>query len=114
MVGDIDYKSRTRDQMDQAASDQYIFAGTNTTGADDGILSRVLLRGDVTDRSYDESTTDPVITDNDINSVAVSKDGAYIVVGTDDQGITIIHNGSAANRLRSGGKVQGPSKRPSN
>ncbi|MEK7504296.1 MAG: hypothetical protein AAB550_02240, partial [Patescibacteria group bacterium] len=68
----------------------------------------------VTDRSYYESTTDPLIVDNDINSVAVSKDGAYIVVGTDDQGITIIHNGSAANRLRSGGKVQGPSKRPSN
>jgi hypothetical protein len=97
-----------------AASDNYIFAGTNTTGADDGILSRVLLRGDVTDRSYDESTTDPVIVDNDINSVAVSKDGAYIVVGTDDQGITIIQNGSAANRLRAGSKVQGPYKRPHN
>ena len=97
-----------------AASDNYIFAGTNTTGADDGILSRVLLRGDVTDRSYDESTTDPVIVDNDINSVAVSKDGAYIVVGTDDQGNTIIQNGSAANRLRAGSKVQGPYKRPHN
>ena len=82
-----------------AASDQYIFAGTNTISADDGILSRVLLRGDVTDKTYDESTTDPLIVDNDINSVAVSKDGAYIIVGTDDQGITIIQNGSAANRL---------------
>ena len=97
-----------------AASDQYIFAGTNTTGADDGILSRTLLRGDVTDRTYDESTTDPVIVDNDINSVAVSKDGAYIVVGTDDAGITIIQNGSAANRLRAGSKIQGPYKRPHN
>ena len=97
-----------------AASDNYIFAGTNGASADDGILSRVLSRGDVTDKTYDESTTDPLIVDNDINSVAVSRDGAYIIVGTDDQGITIIHNGSATNRLRSGGKVQGPSKRPSN
>ncbi|MBI5358388.1 hypothetical protein HZB69_02045, partial [Candidatus Amesbacteria bacterium] len=97
-----------------AAANEYIFTGTNGASADDGILSRTLLRGDVTDKTYDESTTDPVIVDNDINSVAVSSDGAYIVVGTDDQGITIIHNGSAANRLRSGAKVQGPSKRPSN
>jgi hypothetical protein len=97
-----------------AASDNYIFAGTNGASADDGILSRVLSRGDVTDKTYDESTTDPLIVDNDINSVAVSRDGAYIIVGTDDQGVTIIHNGSATNRLRSGGKVQGPSKRPSN
>ncbi|MEK7163617.1 MAG: LamG domain-containing protein, partial [Patescibacteria group bacterium] len=97
-----------------AASDQYIFTGTNTTGADDGILSRTLLRGDVTDRTYDESTTDPIIVDNDISSVSVSSDGAYIIVGSDDSGITIIQNGSNAIRLRGGSKVQGPSKRPSN
>ena len=92
----------------------YLYVGTNGTSADDGSLSRILVNGDTRDREYDESTTDPILTDNDVNSVSVSPDGAYIVVGTDDQGITVIQNGSTANRLRSGGKVQGPYKRPSN
>lgn len=60
---------------------------------------------------WDESETEPYLTDNDISSLAVSSDGSYLLVGTQDYGITVVQLGSAAQRMRHGQHYAGPLKR---
>jgi hypothetical protein len=92
-----------------------IFIGTNGTSEDDGALSFLTTIGDTRTSTFNENYSDPyLISDNDIVAISTSSDGAYIIVATADNGITIIQSGSTETQLKGNKHVQSSQLRPHN